>query len=256
MNFKDEYTEKENILNQETKVNDKDLIKRIFKNSRKSGFDYFDALSVLKNKPFLMVQLIAILFIVTFISLIAVTFGYDYGYIALSGALIYVALIYTKFMTIEKKVNKILNDNDLKDIKAKISAKWYELFLLMERIPIDRERIEYNRKKFELKIAECVTNEDYEKILEEILNEIEKYNSVSGNFEDKEPEVPLTYLSKEISDAYYELGLPPGSKMKEVKSKYRELMKKYHPDSTHFESEKARKLNIAYNTLKEFLGPE
>lgn len=244
--------EEENILNKDTKMNDKELIKRIYKNSNKKNFDYYDSLNIIKNKLFVMVQFIIIIFVSCFVSIVSSLLGYDYTYILSVLALLYVALTYTKLTKIEKMVEEIEQNEKLKDIKDLISKKWYELYVLMEKIPLDKERLEYNRLKFTLKIKECKTKQDYEQILKEILDEIEKYQNVMGeNISQEEPK--LTYVSKEITDAYYELELAPGSDFKQVKSRYRELMKRYHPDSVHYESEKARRLNEAYNKLKEFL---
>ncbi len=252
MTFKDEKNERESVLNQETKINDRDLIKRVFKNSKKKHFDYYDSLNIINNKPFLMVQFIIIIFAATFFSLLSMTFGYNLGYLICLLALLYVGILYTKLAKIEKMIANVKLEEELKALKSKISAKWYELFCLMEQIPIEQERIEYNRKKFELEIEECKTKDDYESVLKEILNDLEKYRNVSGTQKYEEQPSP-NLLSKEITNAYYELGLPPGANFQQVKTKYRELMKRYHPDSTHMETEKARKLNEAYNTLKEFL---
>lgn len=253
MKFDEEFSE--DILNSTTRMNDKELIKRIFINSRDDCFNYYDSLNILKNKPFLMVQLIFILFGVTFLSLITLAVDFPYVYVLLLGTLVYIFLIYSKFTKIEKKVRKIDNDNNLNILKEQIVAKWEELFILMQSIPIDLERIEYNRKKFRLEIGECITKEDFERVLDELLREIEKYKSVSGfNESNSKEEQTLNYLSDSIKNAYFELNLPPGSNFKEVKAKYRELMKKYHPDSSHSNSDKASKINNAYTVLKDFLG--
>ncbi|MDE5617507.1 MAG: DnaJ domain-containing protein [Ureaplasma sp.] len=60
----------------------------------------------------------------------------------------------------------------------------------------------------------------------------------------------------EINDAYKTLELNKNASLDEIKSAYRKLAKKYHPDlnkSTNAE-EMFRKVNNAYNLLLEYLN--
>lgn len=59
----------------------------------------------------------------------------------------------------------------------------------------------------------------------------------------------------EISEAYAALQLAPGSSLSEVKSAYRSLVKKYHPDLNGFSREDPRLLRVisAYRELSQYL---
>lgn len=66
---------------------------------------------------------------------------------------------------------------------------------------------------------------------------------------------PKPRANATISNALRTLGLPPTATMREVGAKYRQLAKKYHPDTggtanaTEF-----TKVNSAYQTLKKHFG--
>ena len=53
-------------------------------------------------------------------------------------------------------------------------------------------------------------------------------------------------------EAFFELDLTPESTFEEVKKKYKELIKKHHPDTTKGSSDKLIRLNNSYNILKEY----
>lgn len=234
----------------ENRINDKNLIDRILINSKKNNFDYLDSVDIVKNKNFIIIQLILIFFIFSLISIILISFGFIYAYFGILIALLYVFVIYKKFSKIENKILEEKNNVKISEIKKQINQKWYELFLIMENIPIELERIEYTRKKFELKILSCEKEEDFHKVLKEITDDIIKYKNVSGNYKFKIEEKDL---SKEIINAYMELELPPGTSFEEVKKKYKNLIKKYHPDEIENSEEKTIRLNKSYNLLKRYL---
>ncbi|SMC10085.1 J domain-containing protein [Nitratiruptor tergarcus] len=55
-----------------------------------------------------------------------------------------------------------------------------------------------------------------------------------------------------IHEALETLGLPPMVSYKEIKERYRELSKRYHPDRGD-ESEKMAQINHAYEILKNYI---
>jgi DNA repair exonuclease SbcCD ATPase subunit len=64
-----------------------------------------------------------------------------------------------------------------------------------------------------------------------------------------------TVQEEDFTDWYEILGVNPDASQKEIKKKYRELMKKYHPDQSQDASEenteKAARINQAYETLSD-----
>ena len=66
-----------------------------------------------------------------------------------------------------------------------------------------------------------------------------------------------TKLSQTDKDALHVMELNAGAKWKEIQSKFKELVKKYHPDknrgSKKFE-DKLKKITLAYSQLKQTLG--
>ncbi len=58
-------------------------------------------------------------------------------------------------------------------------------------------------------------------------------------------------MQEEIEEALAVLALPKLVSLKEIKSRYRELSKRYHPDLNQEES-KMREINEAYSLLKAY----
>lgn len=92
----------------------------------------------------------------------------------------------------------------------------------------------------------------------------ESFGHIDSDFHEKpegdfqrsvEPEKPENKLEQEY---YANLELPYGSGFKEIKSAYKSLLKKYHPDRFYGDEKKlalaqevVKKLNMAYNYFEE-----
>lgn len=64
---------------------------------------------------------------------------------------------------------------------------------------------------------------------------------------------PRRKLPKQVEDAFFTLGLRPGSSPKTIRTKYKELVKKFHPDANQGEKgyeERLKRIIEAYQNLK------
>lgn len=64
---------------------------------------------------------------------------------------------------------------------------------------------------------------------------------------------PRRKLPKQVEDAFFTLGLRPPSSPKNIRSKYKELVKKFHPDANQGEKgyeERLKRIIDAYQNLK------
>lgn len=230
------------------KINDKNLIERILKNSRKKDFDFEDSSYIVKNKNFIIMQLLSILTISSLIITLLIALNFIYAYLGIIFVLIYIIIIYKKFIIVE---NKVIEENfklETAEIKEEIKEKLSELFSLMNNIKIEIDRIKYTQKKFEIKLTNCKTKKDYETLLSEIIDDVIKYKNVSGSnkfkMNDNNP-------FDEVNIAYKELGLDQTASYEKIKKRYRDLIKECHPDIGIIDSSKVIKINNAYNILKK-----
>lgn len=230
------------------KINDKNLIERILKNSRKKDFDFEDSSYIVKNKNFIIMQLLSILTISSLIITLLIALNFIYAYLGIIFVLIYIIIIYKKFIIVE---NKVIEENfklETAEIKEEIKEKLSELFSLMNNIKIEIDRIKYTQKKFEIKLTNCKTKKDYETLLSEIIDDIIKYKNVSGSNKFK---MNNNNPFDEANIAYKELGLDQTASYEEIKKRYRDLIKECHPDIGIIDSSKVIKINNAYNILKK-----
>ena len=58
----------------------------------------------------------------------------------------------------------------------------------------------------------------------------------------------------ELQQALEVMGLRQRSTIAEIKSRHRELVKRYHPDGGHGDEEAIRKINGAYQLISDYVG--
>ncbi|WP_456430492.1 J domain-containing protein [Nitratifractor sp.] len=63
----------------------------------------------------------------------------------------------------------------------------------------------------------------------------------------------MQHTTREIQDALERLGLPRMVTAREVKRRYRELARRYHPDRPGGDAEKMRGVQEAYDLLREYM---
>ena len=165
-------------------TNDKNLIKRIQKNSK--DFNLEDSIEITRNRDFVYVQIIALLFCSTMLSILFVNFKVSaiLGYIVFFLGCFFCFIIYKKYKTIEIKVKESQKKEKINEIMSEIKKRWYKLFSIMNDAKIEKDRLDYTREKFPLEMKAAKNVEDYKKILEQINEDLKKYNLYS---------VPLHY---------------------------------------------------------------
>lgn len=85
--------------------------------------------------------------------------------------------------------------------------------------------------------------------------------SAAASDPDPEASVPRSPRAEQLRQYYANLELPDGASWAEVKSAYRRLMRRYHPDRHAGDADKARvanelsqKLRVAYEALRDELA--
>ncbi len=144
------------------------------------------------------------------------------------------------------------------DGKPQTNIKHYQEMLLKLNEKINNLQIELNETK--------LLKEEFQKKLQEEIKK-EKYNKDKYNYKDyyKNYEYDNYHynqsFNEKIARFYAALEVPYNSDLNTVKKAYRKLMKKYHPDFYHNDSEKrktatiiSQKLTEAYDEIKKFLN--
>ena len=81
-------------------------------------------------------------------------------------------------------------------------------------------------------------------------------NIIGGSRSYRQGHWARTDVTSSVSNPYAELGLKPGASLSEVKSAYRSLSKKYHPDLTSGQEEKFKRVAVAYAKILHDMGPQ
>ncbi len=120
------------------------------------------------------------------------------------------------------------------------------IFLYLARDIIFQKKTEYDKEDLESK-----RNKDYEKYHSDWSDDYEEFGSRSYVKEEKKFKEALGEGT--LPDYYKTLGVPQTATPNEIKTKYRELAKKLHPDRTKSNetAEKMSDINKAYEVLSD-----
>lgn len=144
-----------------------------------------------------------------------------------------------------EEISEYYNPNDVKLAMIIMAVIVVALFLYLARDVILRRKTEYEKKEFESK-----KNRDYEKYHSE-------WNADDEDFfgerkKSKESQEFLKKMQESALPNYYGmLGVTQDAPQDEIKAKFRQLAKEYHPDKTKDEksAEKFAQINEAYEVL-------
>jgi molecular chaperone DnaJ len=145
-----------------------------------------------------------------------------------------------------EEISEYYNVNDVKLAMVIIAVAVAGVFLYLARDIILRRKTEYEKKEYASK-----QNRDYEKYHSEWNADDEDF---IGPRKSKEAE-EFRRMAREsaLPDYYAMLGVPNDASMREIKTKFRQLVKEYHPDKTKDEktAERLAEINKAYEVLSD-----
>jgi len=119
------------------------------------------------------------------------------------------------------------------------------IFLFLARDVILRRKTSYDKKEFESK-----KEKTYEKYHSDWGDDYEELGKRKNTKNDKEFREALS--NNNLTNYYDVIGVSNDATQEEIKSKFRELAKKTHPDKTKIDSEEEMaKLNKAYEVLSD-----
>jgi molecular chaperone DnaJ len=146
-----------------------------------------------------------------------------------------------------EEISEYYNVSDVRLAMVVIAVAVVILFLYLARDIIFRKKTDYEKKDFESK-----KNRDYEKYHSEWN---EDYEDVFG--EKKEPKEAAEFRKmlqeSKLPNYYAVLGIPNDATKDEIKAKFRQLVKEYHPDKTKDAktAEILAEITKAYETLSD-----
>ena len=146
-----------------------------------------------------------------------------------------------------EEISEYYNPNDVRLAMIVMAAVVIALFLYLARDIILRKKTDYEKKEFDSK-----KDRDYEKYHSEWNADDEDF------FGEKKKSKESQEFRKMMQDSalpnyYGMLGVSEGATQEEIKAKFRQLAKEYHPDKTKDESsaEKFAEINKAYEVLSD-----
>jgi molecular chaperone DnaJ len=146
-----------------------------------------------------------------------------------------------------QEIFEYYNPTDVHLAMVIIAAALVGVFLYLARDIILRKKTEYEKKEFASK-----QNRDYEKYHSEWTTDSDDI------FEEKKESAEAKEFRKMLQDSkfpnyYAMLGVLPDASQSEIKAKYRQLVKKHHPDKTKDEktAETLAEITKAYDVLSD-----
>lgn len=162
--------------------------------------------------------------------------------------LIFSALIIIKLI---KEVNMTEEDYGIKTEEARLKAVCVNKLAALEHLMMQSKTMTYDFKNkvlyaLRLELAMCKSLRDYKMFLSEV-----KFWERSIKFELEFMDKQVENISEKIQCLNI-LGLSPNVNFDEVKKRYRELVKQFHPDvSSEVDAKEVFiKINDAYNKLR------
>jgi hypothetical protein len=146
-----------------------------------------------------------------------------------------------------QEIFEYYNPNDVHLAMAVIAAALVGVFLYLARDIILRRKTDYEKKDFASK-----QNRDYEKYHSEWTTEDD--DIFGGKKDTKEAKEFRKMLQESRFPDYYSiLGVAPDASQNEIKSRYRQLVKEYHPDKTKDEKTASvlAEITKAYDVLSD-----
>lgn len=145
-----------------------------------------------------------------------------------------------------EEISEYYNPEDVRLAMIGIAIAVVILFLYLARDIILRKKSDYEKKEFDSK-----KNRDYEKYHSEWNRDDEDY---FGEKKSKEAQEFRKLMQDSALPNYYGiLGVPIEATPEEIKAKFRQLAKEYHPDKSKDEksAEKFAEINKAYEILSD-----
>lgn len=145
-----------------------------------------------------------------------------------------------------EEISEYYNVRDVQTAMFVIAAALGGVFLYLARDVILRRKTDYEKKNYASK-----EDRDYEKYHSDWNRDDEDF---VGPRTAKGAEEFRKMLKESNLPNYYEiLGVPNNATQKEIKTKFRQLVKKYHPDKTKDDqtAEKLAEINKAYEVLSD-----
>jgi molecular chaperone DnaJ len=145
-----------------------------------------------------------------------------------------------------EEISEYYNPEDVRLAMIGIAIAVVILFLYLARDIILRKKSDYEKKEFDSK-----KNRDYEKYHSEWNRDDEDY---FGEKKSKEAQEFRKLMQDSALPNYYGiLGVPIEATLEEIKAKFRQLAKEYHPDKSKDEksAEKFAEINKAYEILSD-----
>lgn len=143
-----------------------------------------------------------------------------------------------------EEISEYYNPEDVRLAMIGIAVAVVILFLYLARDIILRKKSDYEKKEFDSK-----KNRDYEKYHSEWNRDDEDYFGAKKSKDAQEFRKMMQ--DSELPNYYGVLGIPIEATPEEIKAKFRQLAKEYHPDKSKDEksSEKFAEINKAYEVL-------
>jgi molecular chaperone DnaJ len=145
-----------------------------------------------------------------------------------------------------EEISEYYNPEDVRLFMIGMAIAVIALFLYLARDIILRKKSDYEKKDFDSK-----KNRDYEKYHSEWNRDDEDY---FGEKKSKESQEFRKMMQDSALPNYYGvLGIPMEATQEEIKAKFRQLAKEYHPDKSKDEksAEKFAEINKAYEVLSD-----
>ncbi len=145
-----------------------------------------------------------------------------------------------------EEISEYYNPEDVRLFMIGMAIAVIALFLYLARDVILRKKSDYEKKDFDSK-----KNRDYEKYHSEWNRDDEDY---FGEKKSKEAQEFRKMMQDSALPNYYGvLGIPMEATQEEIKAKFRQLAKEYHPDKSKDEksAEKFAEINKAYEVLSD-----
>lgn len=205
-----------------------------------------------------LIQSLIILLFMTFIGFFLLEKKLIYGFLFLIIMPIYMFFLLKKYLKMKKILTEIKNKELINLMINKINQNLFLLYSFFIDIGLDKERIDFTINKFNNQFKECKKINDYEFLLNQIINDYEKYKNVYKNFTINE-----LNEKQEIINALEILLLPENTKdFNLIKKQHRKLSKLYHPENKIYNNiddninleQKQKEINQAYNILKKIYG--
>src|SRR5574338_405427 len=146
-----------------------------------------------------------------------------------------------------EEISEYYNPNDVRLAMIVMVVIVIALFLYLARDTILRRKTDYEKKEFDSK-----KNRDYEKYHSEWNADDEAFFGEKKKSKESQEFRKMTQDSA-LPNYYGILGVTEGATHEEIKAKFRQLAKEYHPDKTKDEksAEKFAEINKAYEVLSD-----